>query len=202
MTGDHLAQRLFERHPDLPVILCTGFTEPNRGASRPSPNVRSLLKKPLTMGQLAAAVRGALPRREGGPVPVEPASALTPRARVLLVDDDEHARQALDALLRSLGCEVVAAEDATTAEAQWAAHGSHLQVLVTDIGLPGRSGLELAQALRRESPDLAVLVTSGYSPDAAGPLKGAPRCEFLVKPFSRDELGRALDRLLAGSPPR
>ena len=36
----------------------------------------------------------------------------------------------------------------------------------------------------------------------AGPLKGAPRCEFLVKPFSRDELGRALDRLLAGSPPR
>jgi PAS domain S-box-containing protein len=201
LTGDQLAQRLFERHPDLPVILCTGFTEPNPGVSSPSPNVRSLLKKPLLMTELAAAVRGALENHDASHAPVEPARD-RPRARVLLVDDDDHARQALGGLLRSLGCAVIGAEDAPAAEALWAEHGEHLQLLVTDIGLPGTSGLDLAQALRHDHPALAVLVTSGYSPDAAGPLRGAPRCEFLVKPFSREELGRALDRLLAEPPPR
>jgi DNA-binding NtrC family response regulator len=202
LTGDQLAQRLFERHPALPVILCTGFTEPNRGVSNPSPNVRSLLKKPLLMTQLAAAVRGALRNREESLAPVEPARDPRPRARVLLVDDDDRARQAVDGLLRSLGCAVIGAADAPAAEALWAEHREHLQLLVTDIGLPGTSGLDLAQALRRDNPALAVLVTSGYSPDAAGPLRGAPRCEFLVKPFSREELGGALDRLLAEpSPP-
>jgi YesN/AraC family two-component response regulator len=60
MTGVHLAQALTEIRPDLPIVLCTGFSDQANEAMLPSIGIRSLLLKPLTIHELAHSVRMAI----------------------------------------------------------------------------------------------------------------------------------------------
>jgi PAS domain S-box-containing protein len=85
----------------------------------------------------------------------------TPTATVLLVDDADHVRRSLARGLESLGFVVFAADSAESAERLFEARGAVIDALVTDIVMPGASGLELAQALHQKRPDLPVLVISG-----------------------------------------
>jgi len=65
-------------------------------------------------------------------------------------------------------------------------------VVFTDVVMPGMSGVELAQAIRRRNPLLPVVLTSGYSHVLAE--KGTHGFELLQKPYSADALSRALRR--------
>jgi PAS domain S-box-containing protein len=113
----------------------------------------------------------------------------------LLVDDREDVRHAVAMLLRSLGLDVVEAEDARQALAHFAEAEAVPELLVTDLVMPGMSGTELAEALVREHPDLRVLFVSGY-PDAEEPRRiGPARTALLQKPFTRERLRAALGRL-------
>jgi len=104
---------------------------------------------------------------------------------ILLVDDDEQLRPVMAATLRDLGYQVVEARSAEAAFA--AAHTmTRLDLLVTDVVMPGRGGPALAVQLRAERPDLSVLFVTGD----AGP--GPPGKAVLRKPFGRDELAAAV----------
>ena len=111
---------------------------------------------------------------------------------ILLVDDDEHLRPVMAATLRDLGYDVVEARSAEAAFA--AAHTmTRLDLLVTDVAMPGRGGPALAAQLRAERPDLSVLFVTGN----AGP--GLPGKSVLRKPFGSDDLAAAvLAHLCAG----
>lgn len=86
----------------------------------------------------------------------------TPSAKVLVVDDDALVRRLL---VRSLqGCEVVTAS--TGAEAADLVKQHDFDVVVSDVEMPGMSGLQLLQCLRETNPDLPVLLVTG-SPNAA-----------------------------------
>ena len=67
-------------------------------------------------------------------------------------------------------------------------------ILLTDLGLPGMSGIELATAARARLPGLPVIFASGRAVD---PVEGLP-AQSLLKPFALDALGSALERARRG----
>ncbi len=116
--------------------------------------------------------------------------------RVLLVEDETGAREALHELLTMLGYEVVAVGSGEEAQALPDQPPFHL--LLTDLLLPKMSGAEGARALRARLEGLKVIVMSGFAEDEAvrrGVATGAVR--FLKKPFDLATLGREMRAALA-----
>lgn len=136
------------------------------------------------------------------PLGVEEGRASTQPAlsapRVLLVEDDDEVRELLIDVLHSHGLNVTPVGSAEEALAMEAQHDFDL--LLTDIGLPGASGPELAREVRSRSPRLPVLFISGQSGDIFEDEGGldSPRA-FLQKPFSSRALVASLHELLSPS---
>jgi PAS domain S-box-containing protein len=119
--------------------------------------------------------------------------------RVLLVEDEELLRQALDRTLSEAGFVVTAAESAEKALGRLD-DGELPDLLVSDVSLPGMPGPELALLLRERAPRLPVLLMSGY---AAHPLPAGlvGKAAMIDKPFPTRELLAQIAALLAdGSP--
>jgi len=114
---------------------------------------------------------------------------------VLLAEDDWHVRQFTQKVLIELGYKVLSADGA--AMAQYLARGSSapIDVLVTDLVMPGCSGQELAACIRAIHPKIQVLYISGYAESAHRGTFG-PTDSFLSKPFSGHALGNKLRELL------
>jgi PAS domain S-box-containing protein len=107
---------------------------------------------------------------------------------ILLVEDNDLVRAFADGLLADLGYEVVSVGSADEALAQLA--GRKFDLVLSDIVMPGMSGIELARSVNADSPCLPVLLATGYSDDL---LKGAA-AEFRVisKPYGPAELAEAV----------
>ncbi len=115
--------------------------------------------------------------------------------RILVVEDEPALRATAERALVGAGLDVVAVESAERALSMLAVDGS-FDALVTDIMLPGLTGVQLAQAARRAHPGLRVLYMTGYTgvPDASRtPATGEP---VLRKPYHPDELIQQVADLL------
>nr|MBA2319546.1 sigma-54-dependent Fis family transcriptional regulator [Deltaproteobacteria bacterium] len=123
------------------------------------------------------------------------ALSLPPRARVLVVDDDRAVRSMLSVNLTKSGMEVELAADPT--QAMTALRGSAFDLVLTDVKMPGSTGLELLAKVRESWPDTAVVVMTGYGsvPDAVAAMKGGA-ADYLIKPVGKDELMLVLSRAL------
>lgn len=108
---------------------------------------------------------------------------------ILLVEDDESVRFTTAELMRALGHEVIAAENA--AKAMVMLRQSAVDVLVTDVGLPDTAGDVFAAEARSLHPNLRIIFATGLShiPDVA-PGFGGP--VLLRKPYSLEALDAAL----------
>ncbi|MBI5947823.1 MAG: response regulator [Chloroflexi bacterium] len=107
-------------------------------------------------------------------------------ALILVVDDDEPVRVMLARLLRTQGHTILLAANAI--EARRVLETQQPDLVVSDIVMPGESGIELRRWIARESPSLPVLLISGYSPE--GPAEFAartPLTRFVQKPFAADD---------------
>ena len=121
---------------------------------------------------------------------------------ILLVEDDELVRRYAQAQLAALGYRVLHAEDGQQA-LRLLQGGEPVDLLFTDVVMPGMSGRELAQQALAQRPRLRVLYTSGYTEDAIvheGRLE--PGVRLLAKPYRRDELARSIRGLLDAAPPQ
>jgi PAS domain S-box-containing protein len=104
---------------------------------------------------------------------------------VLLAEDDKPIRELTRQILGRAGYVLLEAANGTDALTVARSHEGSIDLLVTDLKMPGISGLELARRLRLEFPDVAVLYVSGYS--SGETLDGAQaddRAELIWKPFS------------------
>lgn len=128
--------------------------------------------------------------------------ALTPAAepipaarslRILLVEDHPDARYLASETLRALGHQVCCAASAETALPQLA--NQAFDVLLTDVGLPGMSGVELARLALRTAPRLRLLFASGYGDHLTGKLD-LPAVA-LRKPYDVEQLQQALGAISA-----
>ncbi len=117
--------------------------------------------------------------------------------RVLVVEDEENVREVAKRLLETLGYAVVAARTADDAIALLEP-GAGIDLVFSDIVMPGKmSGTDLARWIHAQRPGIKVLLTSGYSAEAAdGDLGGV---KVLSKPYTRAELGQAVHAALGSA---
>ncbi|HEY2343126.1 MAG TPA: response regulator [Chthoniobacteraceae bacterium] len=119
--------------------------------------------------------------------------------RVLLVDDEVSIRSAVTALLKAHGFEVITAARAEEGLRILAAQRSAVVAVMTDITLPGTSGMEIYEEARRNDQKLPILLISGYMRDLANErFRFDPHAAFLAKPFTAEELRRSLATLIPG----
>ncbi len=117
------------------------------------------------------------------------------RAHILIVDDEPAARSALAELLREEGYAVHTAADAFKALGHLEHH--HVDVMVTDIQMPGMGGLELMTKVRERLPDVGVLVMTAFgSVENAVEAMHAGANDYLTKPLHLPELLLVLERQL------
>jgi hypothetical protein len=118
---------------------------------------------------------------------------------VLLVEDEAVLRGLLHETLASCGYRVLVARDAAEALQMADEHAGPIHLLVTDVIMPGFTGVEAAAQLRPTRPEMKVLFISGYA-DAASVQRGMIGAgpAFLSKPFTPDTLLRKVHALLDG----
>ncbi len=120
------------------------------------------------------------------------------RGKTLIVEDQEEVRSQIVDTLAEMGCNTIEAGDGT-AGLKIIESGEPLDLLISDVGLPGLDGLQLADAARARSPDLPILLITGYAGKSAETLQLAPNTELLRKPFTLDELAERVQAMFRGT---
>jgi signal transduction histidine kinase/ActR/RegA family two-component response regulator len=111
------------------------------------------------------------------------AAAAGRRARVLVVDDEQHVRDLLVDILQSEGYEAVPCASGNEAVEVFGAGG--FDAVFTDIGMPGMSGWELARIVRERDAEIPVAVITGWGESVGSEEQQAARVDWVVsKPFS------------------
>jgi two-component system, cell cycle sensor histidine kinase and response regulator CckA len=118
---------------------------------------------------------------------------------ILLVEDEQELRRVAEATLVSNGYTVLAATDAAQAEQLCSQHEGKIDLLLTDVVMPGADGWELARRLSEQRPEMKVIYMSGYT-DKAIPRPGAQDTNlvFLQKPFTPSGLSTRIREVLSG----
>ena len=118
---------------------------------------------------------------------------------VLLVEDQENVRRSVALVLDRLGYRVLEADCGPQALTVAASCSDRIDLLLTDVVMPGMTGPSLAEHLRQQTPGMKVLYMSGYTDDVAGRhgvLDG--RAAYLQKPFGTDRLATKIHEVLEG----
>ena len=184
----------------LGLSMVWGFTKQSGGFSE----IDSVVGEGTTVSMY-------LPRLASGSAD-DPEEAVAPRAsargdeRVLLVEDEPGIRRLMVDRLEELGYRVTEAVDAASALAAHEAAPDAFDMLLTDIGLPGMNGRQLADRVRSLSPGIPVLFVTGYIHADADRNGGLPEgASILTKPFTMQVLSShvraSLDRARVPSPP-
>jgi CheY-like chemotaxis protein len=110
---------------------------------------------------------------------------------ILLVEDEPILRELAHTILSDAGYKVLAAEQSTDAFEVWKENQSEIDVLLTDMVLPGgMTGRELAGQLQERKPKLKVIYTTGYSQDIVE--AGSNPANFLQKPYPPEMLNQTV----------
>jgi signal transduction histidine kinase/DNA-binding response OmpR family regulator len=193
LTAVEVASIARQHRPDIGVLLTSGYARDL--IPREAGNEFPLIAKPYRSEDLAARVRTVLAGRRqppaAAPMPGHAASTRTDNPRhVLFVEDEVVLRMSTVDMLERLGCMVAAVGSAEQALGLLD-RGDRFGLLLTDLGLPGMSGEELAAQVQRRFPDLPVIIASGYGKSDSQP--GGLR--FIGKPYSSIDLQQALDEV-------
>lgn len=138
------------------------------------------------------------------PVVVQPvisAPHTGPRS-ILVAEDDSGTRRIVERILQHAGYRVTTAADGTEAMALLDAATTSFDFVLTDVMMPGHTGLEIADRARALSPGTPVLLMTGYAEEQLGDLlSGRPEREVITKPFSGSALTLRIAELLQSSSP-
>jgi PAS domain S-box-containing protein len=198
MRSPELARKAQARLPHMAVLFTSGYTENAIvHGGRLDPGVE-LLPKPYSREDLARKIRHVLAnQQQRNQVASSSPSHTTATAAkvasitswtVLLVEDDDLIRSSTAEMLAELGHTVVQAADAKSALK--ALEAGPVDVLVTDVGLPDLSGVELARRASEDRPRLGVVFATGD--DAVSAEQDLENAVLLVKPYAVQDLAQAL----------
>ena len=122
---------------------------------------------------------------------------------VLVADDEELVRKVATRVLEAAGFDILPARDGNEAVALFSQHADRIAAVVLDMTMPGMSGDEVLRHIRERRPNVLILLSSGYEPDAIVDRLGEEQgVGFLRKPWSPAELVAAMRAVGAGGPLR
>jgi PAS domain S-box-containing protein len=170
-------------------------------SSSPNRGTRFTIRLPAAESRAAGQEEASLAER-----PLRGAETL------LLVEDESGVREPLARALKTYGYTVLVAADGEEALNRISTHHAPIDLLITDVVMPGLNGPDLVQHVQQLLPDMRVLYVSGYVERSLSLLGGSPdvsvdaldagasqRSLFLQKPFSPDDLATAVRALLDAS---
>ncbi|MBI3723514.1 response regulator, partial [bacterium] len=166
-----------ERGTGLGLSICAAIVEGHGGRidARSSPDRGTLVRVTLPLAS------------ESTPPPGEAPRATLPR-RVLVVDDDARVRALLSDVLSAEGHSVRTAASGEEALALVRSGSEPIDLLVTDVAMPGMSGLALAGELREHDPDVGIVLVSGWAASATPEALARLRATLLQKPFRTEDV--------------
>ncbi|MDM9644867.1 PAS domain S-box protein [Rhizobium sp. S163] len=200
LKSSEMARQARERLPSLAVLFTSGYTQNSIvHGGRLDPGVQ-LLSKPYSREALALKVRHVLNNVAQKRLATERTHTETPASpttaergnRVLLVEDEMLIRMSEADMLEDLGYEVVeagSAEDALPILEQ-----RQVDIVISDLGLPGMSGEDFCREVRRRWPAIAIIFATGM--DRGPVLEGPAKTALLRKPHGVAELKRALEAVV------
>ncbi len=119
---------------------------------------------------------------------------------ILLVEDNPALRQSVADSLVGLGYKVLSASNGVEALESFANQNSAIDLVLTDLVMPGLGGGELAKLLRHQQPDIKILIMTGHPLNENESLLGElEKIEWLQKPFEIEDLADRLRAVLDGS---
>lgn len=129
--------------------------------------------------------------------PLSPLEPCGGNETILLVEDEPAVRALIERVLGRLGYQVLSAGNPAEAQALFQRQREEIALLLTDVMMPGQTGVELARDLRQTKPGLKVVFISGYMhrEDLAKAVLGSGS-PFVQKPFQPSELARQLREVL------
>ncbi|AWM89090.1 PAS domain-containing protein [Microvirga sp. 17 mud 1-3] len=196
----HVFEPFFTTKPEgqgtgLGLAMVYGFAKQSEGHLR----IESEVSKGTT-------IRLYLPRHHGAAVEEVSATIAAQQAvrtgageTVLIVEDEPLIRDLITEVLQDLGYRTLAAVDGRAALKILRSHQGRIDLLVTDLGLPGINGRDLAEGAQQARPDVKVLFITGYAENAAlanGFLK--PGMDLVTKPFAVDALAARIRSMIQG----
>jgi len=114
---------------------------------------------------------------------------------ILLVDDDEQVRHITKILLTFLGYTVLVAKDGAEAICIFSQYHVDILCVISDLTMPNMDGIQTLKALRKISPEIPAILSSGFTDDTKN-FDVKHSYIFLQKPYKVDELQRALTKAI------
>lgn len=195
MSGLKLAQKIFALRPGIHVLYYSANSSEDILGDQiePLPSV-GFLRKPFSAADIADALRNLLDT----PIPPPETAGSAPYGTesILVVDDDPQARRFMSRVLENFGYHILEAQYPERALA--IAGISKIDLVVTDVEMAQMTGPELAQAITGFKSRVRFLFVSAGAPEelALDQSPGEAEPAFLQKPFTANELGRAVRDLL------
>lgn len=124
--------------------------------------------------------------------------ALTKTPTILLVDDEQEVRSVIAEMLREMNCRVLEAASGHEALAASDAHPGDIDLLLTDLIMPGMTGRMLADMLRPRRPGIVVVFISGYVDDSHSSLT-EQGLYYIKKPITAEALLEKISEALSGT---
>jgi signal transduction histidine kinase/CheY-like chemotaxis protein len=149
MSGDKLATELMKIRPDIPVILCTGYSKKISDDSVTAIGIKAFAYKPIVKADLAKIVRKVLDDQQ-------PPKTI---GRILLIDDESAIRKLFIQKLAGRGYEIIEACDGK--EGLKLYHENRPDLVITDLVMPEKEGIETITELKREFPNTKIIAISG-----------------------------------------
>ena len=190
IAAREFTRRAQQMYPNLLVLYTSGYTQNAIVHNGKLDDDAFLLSKPYRKDELARKLRSVFAGTARGPVspPAAAPNMATPRGKVLVVEDVVLIRMATVDMIEQIGFAAIEASDGAEALALLQ-QDSAIDILLTDLGLPGMNGRQLVEEARRLKPGLKVIIASGYSTEPGAEPDDVVR---LIKPFDLNQLRRAL----------
>jgi len=115
---------------------------------------------------------------------------------ILVVDDEDVVRTALELMLDALGYTVMLCQSGDEAIEHFKSHADDIDLVILDLMMPGRDGFETLTELREINPDVPILLSSGYSENHLKDGAITQVVGFLEKPFSLNTLQQAVNNAI------
>jgi signal transduction histidine kinase/response regulator RpfG family c-di-GMP phosphodiesterase len=192
MTGLQLAEEIMKIRNNIPVIMCTGYSEhPDREKFFRS-GISEILFKPVNIHNIAGVLRKTLSVREKKQI-------LKGDESILFIDDEKDVIDINKFLLEKLGYKVTASNKSLEGLELFKKEPAGFDLVITDYMMPDMTGIELSEEIMNIRPDMPVILCTGYSKNLNMERSKKSIKKILQKPLNIHSLSTSIQEVIEES---